>query len=282
MITLPRIVWGCAVAIGACNDRGGGAPSETDAGADGAHDVVTTGPLVHIHVRAVTSPVDHAPGSSGQTLSEYVTGYRSLTLLRSMSDAEPLLVFDYGQDFVEASHGDGDDTVVASVRAAELENGEFTIGRVVMSHVRYTVDSVLHYEGSAIPGQFQNTIVLSDDTMLHDMVRNRGWYRTAFRATGLDFPREGTDFPIPVLSSGGISVVVENAEQVHVFPLALTVVSTITADEHIVMELNTHEAFRWTDQDMPNFEDGVFDVTLVGYEPVVQFGPNSFRVFTQP
>ena len=263
---------------GALADDGGtGTPSDGGAPDDGSQ-----GPYVHIHVRAVATPVAHAPTTAGQTPRDYSSGYRSFSMLRGMDDPSPLVVFDYGDDYIEAGYDDGDDTVVASVPARDLSRGAFTVGRTVLTHVRYTVDATLHYGSLQIPGMFHNIVVISDRTEIESVARDRGFYRFVFDGAGTPVMQEGAGLSVPTFAGGGFEVRVEEGETAYYYPLDIVVDPDIDRDVHMIMEVNMHESFRWEDQDMPDYGPGVFDVTPAGYEPLRQFGANSYRVYMEP
>src|SRR5690606_25744846 len=63
-----------------------------DAGADGAaeHDA-SSGPRVFVHLRATHEPLTHDSASSGQTPRAWTSGIRSLRLLRTEDDPDPML-----------------------------------------------------------------------------------------------------------------------------------------------------------------------------------------------
>ena len=58
----------------------------------------------------------------------------------------------------------------------------------------------------------------------------------------------------------------------------LPVTSELTSDLTLVLEVNMHESFRWMDEPTAGFTDGVFDATPTTFEPVLQFGANSFAL----
>jgi hypothetical protein len=259
-------------------DADGDADSDSDSDADADGDADDR-PVVRIHVRSSHAPFEHADDWSGQTPRAYASGYRRFSVLRDADDPDPVVVFDHGDEFVEATYGDGDDTVVGSAVAAELPAGHFTIGRTVMSHVRYLVDTTLHYEGSDLPGELDNVHVLSDRTTWDGETHDQGWYQTIFRAGAFEVPQEGQDGPLGAQSPGsGIGVEVVDGETVFTFPIDLEVMPDVGADVDMVFGVNHHESFRWEDVAGEGYADGVFDTAPPLYEPVRQFGANSFTV----
>ncbi|MCC6999955.1 MAG: hypothetical protein IT370_35480 [Deltaproteobacteria bacterium] len=267
---------------------GGGGPSDAstlaDAGPVGdaalAEDAAL-GPRIFIHVAATAATFPHSDGLSGQTPRLHRNGIRSFQLLRNMGDPQPLHVFDHGDGFVEASYDDGADTVVGSARAASLTAGTYTVGRVVLSHVRYQVDSTLHAGGFDIPGRYDNVQVLSERTTLDGTARARGWFRYVFTGGASSYPLEGVGgAPVPTGPTGSSLVTaLEGGELALYFPVQLVVNPAVTSDVHEVIEFNVDQCFRWQDQTQAGYQPAVFDSTPSGYEPVLRFGANSFRVF---
>ena len=190
---------------GAGGSGGGGVGGA--GGAGGAGGTAPGGPVVRIHLRATTAPFAHSDGLAGQTPIAHSSGMRSFQLFKDAADPSPLTVFDYGTGFVEAGYDDGDDTVVAEVDPQGLVAGTYTIGRVVHSHVRYRVAATMHASGYVLPGEFDNLQVMSDETLLDGVLRDRGYYEYVFHALGNDYPQTGNDAPVPeYLGSGGFSV----------------------------------------------------------------------------
>ncbi len=275
------------VALDATGDAGvdaaadAGVDAAADAGVDAAADAAGEAPRILIHIRAEASDFAHADGFSGQTPAAHVNGIRSFHLLQGRDDAAPQLVFDHGMSFVEASYDDGADTVVGVAPHADLEPGHYDYGRVVLSHLRYQVDATMHANGLHFAGVFDNVQVLSDGTELDGEVRERGWFRYVFEAAGQRFPREGVGgVPIPTAPAGApIETVLEDGQLALYFPVDIDLAADVPADVHQVIEFNVHESFRWEDEDGDRYEEGIFDTTPAGYEPVRRFGANADRVY---
>jgi hypothetical protein len=246
-----------------------------------APDAAPPGAVVRVHLRANADPVPHDPSTSGQTPRDWVSGVRSLHLLRSMDDVEPFLVFSHGDGFVEASYDDGADTVVGSIARRDLPRETFRVARVVHTHTQFTVDARLHAPGATLPGTFDNLVVLSDRTTLDGTAQSRGHYRYVFRAGGVSFPLEGEGLDLPDVSSGGFVVREEAGEAAYYFPASLSVDPDGVEDVDFVFEVFVHEGFRWIDEDEPGYLAGAFDVTPSSYEPIVQMGASSFRFFIE-
>lgn len=283
---------GCAVEpthedAGASEADAGRIPprGRADAGvapADDAGALPAGGPLVHIHLRVAMEPFAHPPGTSGQQPSRHRAGMRSFYLLRDAGDPEPARVFDFGDGFAEVGYEPGDDTIVASVPIRELVAGHFSVGRVVHTHADYTVDATLHHSGYDLPGQVDHLVAMSDRTTLDGVARDRGFYRFLFRSGSLEVPHEGTGMEVPVLPSGGFGVRIEDGEHAYYFPTSLLIDTGLGSDIHMVMEVNMHESFRWNDEAGAGHAPGVFDISPVAWEPVRQFGANSFRIYVDP
>lgn len=270
---------GCGSAVGTA-DGGEQADAEvSDAGASDGGGIDAgdaTGPQVYVHLIASQDPVPHATGSSGQTPRDWVSGIRSLHLLRSMDDPDPVLVFSHGDGYVEASYADGADTIVGSAPIADLEPGVFTWARAVHTHVRFTIDATLHAGFGPTPGILDDLIVLSDRTTVDGVERAQGDYLYTFTVAGMSYPASGTGYTLPAIPGGGFQARVEAGETAYYFPAPLVVDDTLDADVDLLFEVNVHEGFRWMDQPMPEYADGVFDTTTVTTEPIVQAGANSY------
>ena len=262
-----------------------GAPTAPDASAQddaglpidaGVVRDAASGPTVFVHLVSTHDPVAHAPATQGQTPRDWVSGIRSLHLLRREDDPAPLLVFSHGDGFVEGSYADGADTIVGSAPIADLVPGTYTSARVVHTHVRFTIDATLHAGFGPMPGVLEDLLVLSDRTTLDGVERARGDYRFTFRTAGMSFPTEGSNFFIDPIAGGGFTTRVEEGETAYYFPVSLLVNDRLTEDMHVYFEVNVHEGFRWTDSDMTDYEPGVFDMTPLGTEPIVQAGANTY------
>jgi hypothetical protein len=257
---------------------GGGSGTSSSGSTTGSGGAAT----IRIHLRANTKPFPHDDGLSGQTPLSHVSGIRSLKLLQQPGDPAPLTVFDHGSGFVEASYDDGSDTVVGSAEVSKLAPGVYTQARVVHSHVRYRVAATVHASGLDLPGEFDNVQVLSDGTTIDGKSHDHGFYAFVFKTGNKSFPTTGTNAPLPqVPSSGGFSAKLENGQWAYYFPTSVTLGKDTPGDLDVVLEVNMFESFRWEDQDAPDFAEGVFDVTPTGFEPVKQFGANSFLAFLE-
>lgn len=258
-------------------DGGADAAAPRDASAG---DAGSPGPRVFVHLRSTHAPVSHDSASSGQTPRGWVSGIRSLHLLRTEDDPDPVLVFSHGDGYVEASYADGADTLVGSAPLASVPEGTYTWARVVHTHVRFTIDATLHSSFGPLPGEVDELIVLSDRATLDGVTRAQGFYRYVFRTSGMEFPVEGSGFTLTPPSSGGFYTRIEGGESAYYFVAPLEVRDT-GEDVNLVFEVNVHEGFRWIDADEPGFEPDVFDTTPASTETVVQAGANDYRYFVE-
>lgn len=285
------LIFGLLLAASACSgatvEVGGytGDRASPDGGAETVPDAAPIGTTarVEIHVRASTSPVPHDDGLSGQTPSVQKIGIRKLTMMTSDTDPSPLVVFDHGASAVEAGLDDGDDTVVATVPAASLKAGNYTIARVAIAHARYRVAATMHGLGQAVPGTFENLHVLSDGATVDGETFDKGHYRFTFEVGGTPLATQsGEDSPLPLEPSvGGITMDTEGSETAYVFPISVPVEPALRGDVRMIFEVNTYDNFRWEDEAMNGYARGVFDVTPSSFEPVKSFGANSFHVFAE-
>ena len=269
---------GGEAALGGGGSGGAGeGGSTTSSGQGGAGGEQPPGPSITIRFRSSTAPFAHGDGLSGQTPLYHVSGVRKLQLFHDADDTDPFTVFDFGDDQVEISYGDGDDTVVVSVPASTLPHGNYSIARVVHTYVRYGVASTMHANGLDLPGAFDNLQVLSDGTTIDGTSHDHGYYEYVFTTNGMDFPTSGTDAPVPEWpETGGIEARLEQGEWSYYFAVQLALTPDVPGDMDLVFDVNMFESFRWQDQDLPAYQPGVFDTTPTSFEPVMRFGANSF------
>ena len=282
-VWLGVLVTACGTSVSSADGGGeGDAALVADAAAEdaGAEHDAATGPRVFVHLRATHEALTHDSASRGQTPRAWTSGIRSLHLLRTEDDPDPMLVFTHGDGYVEASYADGADTIVGSAPLSALREGTFTWARVVHTHVRFTVDATLHSSLGTFPGEVDELIVLSDRTTVDGVTRASGWYRYVFRTGGMAFPAEGSGFTVPPIPGGGFYARLEEGETAYYFVAPLEV-RDVGEDVHLIFEVNVHEGFRWLDRDEAGYEDGVFDTTPTGTEPVVQAGANTYAYFLE-
>ena len=264
---------GAAGAAGSGGSSGGG-------GTAGAPNPVGTGTgKIAIHFQSTTAPFAHNDGLSGQTPISHLSGVRSLELRRTLDDPSPVTVFDFGQKTVEISYANGADTLIYTADIKYLPKATYTIARVVHTYVRYQIASTMHEGGMNLPGTFDNVQVLSDGTLLDGTVRNHGYFEFLFKTGGQSFPSTGTNAPLPEWTGvGGFPVIFEKGQWAYQFPTNLVVDPDSNADFTLTFLSNMNESYRWADQDAPGYGKGVFDSTSTSFEPVKQFGANSFEI----
>lgn len=271
------------VDVGMFGDGGAGGEDATGGdAAGGAGGAPFVGPAITIRMRADAKAFEHDDGLSGQTPISHVAGLRKFSLYRDGSDPDPVTIFDLGENHVEVGFNDGDDTEIFVADAAKIPKATYTVARAVYGHVRYRVASTMHANGLDLPGEFDNMQVLSDGTLVDGEVRDSGYYEYVFSTAGMDFPTTGSNAPVPEYSvTGGFSVVFEDGEWAYYFPVNLPVTEDLTSDVDVILQVNMFESFRWSDQDEPGFEPGVFDTTPTTFEPVLRFGANQFDVVVE-
>lgn len=268
-----------STASGTTGTTGGGGSGQGGGAAQGGGGSAAGTRHIRIHLSADTKPFAHDDGLAGQTPISHSSGLRKFELYRDDNDPSPLVVFDYGTGFVEGGYNDGDDTVAATVDPTTLTEGHYTRGRVVHSHVRYSIHATMHAQGLDFAGTFDNVEVLSDKTLLDGTMRDHGYYAYVFNAAGKSYPVTGENAPVPTYpGSGGFSVTFTNGEWAYWFPVDLTVKHELSADVDVDMHVNMFESFRWQDEGTKGYKKGVFDVTPASFEPVERFGANSFVV----
>ncbi len=247
----------------------------TDSGADGGSSAVA------IRIVATGATFPHADGLGGQTARATVAGVRSLSLHQSMTDSDPLVLFQATGADVPVGYVPGDDTLVSTVDASALESGTYTFARLVHSYARYEVDATLHRGVAVHEGVVTSFQVIADDTVVDGETYDAGHFEFAFEASDATAEWTGEDAPFPDLSATpGALGVVEDGEWAVYFPIELTIDEVPTEDATLTIEVNMHEAFRWTDLLLLGYEADVFDVTDISAEPVVRFGGNSFELLS--
>ena len=236
------------------------------------------GPLRAVRIRASTAPFPHLDGLAGQTAIAAAGGARSLQLLRFRGDPDPVKLFDHGPSAVEVDYNDGGDTLVATVPAARLRPGIYVLARLVHSHSRYRVAATGHGGLAPTPGVLDNLVVMSDGTLVDGVLRDGGYYESAFTGPRAAPVRAvGSDYHVPEWSTtAGAQAFVEDGEWAVYFPVLLTVHGVPDRDATLAIDVNLDHAFRWVDLPLPTYRPGAFDVTPSWYEPVVRFGGNWF------
>jgi hypothetical protein len=238
--------------------------------------------VVSVVVNAVQTPVGPA-GSSQETPSDQRVGILGLTLLKGASDPSPLVVFDLTAP-VDTPYGAGSSTVVGSTPASKLVPGTYSVARVPVAYVKFTVAGTYHFGVSPIVGDFTDIISLTAGTTLDGASRDRGWWSSSFAVAGTTEGQvSGEDAAIAQPgAASGIGLDLSGPVAAYVFPIDLTIPADIQSDMNVVFTVNTYQDFHWMDENQPGYEPGVFDVSPGSFEPVTQLGANSFAVSIEP
>jgi hypothetical protein len=273
----------CATACGGESSAVGPGGSSGSSGSTGSSGSVPSGegdgPRVALALRGSTAPVPHADGFAGQTPSRQIVAIRSLWLYRSASDPSPVRVLDLGASTVESDLVGGTTTEVGAVPLRSLPAGTFTIAKVGVAYVRYSVASRMHAVITA-DGRYDNVQALSDGAVIDGQTHAKGWYRYELFVGATSYGVvQGEDAPVPQIpSSGGITLESSGPESFYVFPTLVVIDPKVTTDQRVVCEVNVHESFRWQDQDQPGYAANVYDTTPTSFEPVMAFGANGFSL----
>jgi hypothetical protein len=267
---------------------GGSARPEGDTGAGvdareaGSAPTDAGGPVVYVRILAIQTPIagESAPA---ETPVDQRAGLSGLTLLKDANDPSPLVLLDSPSPIV-TPYNAGSTTLLGTVPASSLVAGTYTIARIPVAYVNFTVAGTYHYEGMAIPGDFTDLIALSAGVSLDGAVRDRGWWSSSFSVAGMtegSVTGENAEIAQPGAASG-IALDLSGSVAAYVFPINLTVPASIEESSEILFTVNTYEDFHWTDQTMAGYTTGVFDVSPGSFEPVTQLGGNSFTVTLGP
>ncbi len=242
-----------------------------------------TGPSVAIKMRGTTAPFAHQDAYAGETPKKQIVAIRSLYLLRTATDPNPVQVFDHGAAAIEAELITGKTTEVGKVVAKTLPAGVFTVAKAGAAYVRYAVDARIHTP-LAIDGQYDNVQALSDGAVIDGVTQKKGHFRYAFVAGGVTYGTlEGEDAPTPVaVTSGGLTMDMSGPETFYVFPVSIAIDPNVKEDHEVMLTLNVDKSFRWQDQAMSGYSPNVFDTTPSTFEPVMAFGANSFDLTVGP
>lgn len=278
-------------ACGGSVDVGGFDRTDGGAGDAGTSDAATagdtgnplpSGPTVEVRLRATQAVVPVMPSTAGQTPLSQSLSIVSLLLYRNDTDTAPLVVFDAKEatvNGVECSVSDKADTAIAKVPIAKLVGGKYTRARIGVASVKWKVNGRAHGPGFKLDGTFETVQVLTKGASAFGAVREQGYFKTTFVAPGqMPVSSEGTQaLPIPA-QSGIVRFVNDGTAAFYEFPVDLTVDVGVTKDLASVFEVNTYENFRWQDQELADYEAGIWDTTGASFEPVVSFGVNSAKL----
>jgi hypothetical protein len=265
---------------------GDAASTHADGGADSRAPQGTSdtggGPTVYVRINAVQTPEGNG-GVAQETPVDQEVAILGITLLKELSDPSPLVVVQRATP-VLTPYNAGSSTLIGSVPASALVAGTYTIVRVPVAYVSFTVAGTLHYDGQTLPGDFSDLIALTSGTTIDGAVRDRAWWSSSFSVAGTTYgTTTGEDSAIAQPGpSSGIGLDLSAPTAAYVFPLTLTIPPAITTDMEIVFTANTYQDFHWEDETDPGYTTGVFDVSAGSYEPVTQLGANSATVTIGP
>jgi len=242
-----------------------------------------TGATVTLSLRGITTPVAHDDGFQGQTPTRQIVAVRSLWLYRTPTDPAPVAIADL-PTAVETDLTTGLRNDIATVSLASLPAGTFTLAKVGVTHVRYTIAARMHAMGVSVDGRYENVQALSQGVVVDGASRDKGWFRYAFVGGGVPYGAlEGADAPLPAVpAAGGMGLDTSGPQAFYVFPVSLTIDPTVPDDLRVTCEVNVWKSFRWLDQSTFGFTAGVYDTTPVSYEPVMSFGASAFHLTSAP
>jgi hypothetical protein len=245
---------------------------------------VIEGPSITLALRGSTTPVPHTDGLAAQTPMKQGVAIRSFWLYKDLADKTPLKVADIGPTAVETDLVSGVTNDIASVAIKSLPAGSYTIAKVGVAYVRYSVAARLHAGGFPTDGRYDNVEALSDNAIIDGVPRKKGWFRSTFAVGATAYGTiENDNAPLPALpSSGGMTLETVGPESFYVFPAKITIDPAHPSDLRLVCEVNVHESFRWIDQAAVGYASKVFDTTPTTYEPVMSFGASAFDLVLEP
>jgi len=265
--------------LAGCSGADGNMSIPNGGGSGGAGGAQASGAKVYVHIVADQTPVPNTDGTSRETPIDQRMGILGLELLRSETDSSPMVVFQ-NQQPVDTGYNAGDDTLVGTADAASLMAGTYLFARVPVAYTKFKVAGTYHSTGYAVPGQFEDTVSLSEQTLLMGAQRDQGWWSSTFLVGGVAYGAssgEGSAFGQPGQGSG-IHLDMNNPMGAYVLPVKLVIDPAVGHDVTIVFKLNTYEDLHWQDENQPGYTTGVFDVSYGVYEPVTQLGANSVTV----
>jgi len=263
------------------SSSGGGASSSSGGSSSGEPD--PGGPRVRVIMSGTTASFTHADGFAGETPTREIVAVKSLRLYRSPGDAQPVKIFDHGASTVEVELVSAKPTLVAERAVKNLPAGVFTMAKVGVAYVRYSVAATMHGP-PVVPGGYDNVQALSDGAVIDGVSRKKGYFKYTFVVGGTPAgTREGENAPTPVATAtGGIGMDMSGPETFYVFPVQVAIDPNVAVDQVAKFVVNVFESFRWQDQSMPGYATKVFDTTPSGFEPIMAFGANTFALTITP
>lgn len=233
-----------------------------------------------LYVEGDLTPKTFDDGYSGQTPSSYTMGISRFDVMTSEDDVSPVTVFDYGEDYTEIDMLTT--SLVGSADLTTIPPGIYTYGRVLLKMTRFDVETTVH--STMPPGSMAGTLTVLaalSDTEIEGTQRNQDWVQYTFDVMG-GISTTGVLPELPTTSAG--KIVRENNETWLVFPFdhAITVLPIPGQAHSATITYEVYESFRWEDQDVSGYTDGVFDSRTDGTsEPVVNFGATGYSISVQ-
>jgi hypothetical protein len=229
---------------------------------------------VRVILIATTSSFPHDDQLSGQTAQAVTAGVRRLELIDEEGGSWLLMDESPGNRIV--SYDDAARTELARFPAAQVRPGRYVKGRLVQDWSRFDVTATLHELTESTPGTLHVFQVTSDGASYDGKTYDAGTYEHEFVASGEATTYQGTLEMPASASTAEAQAFVEDGDWVVYFPIDLHVEKP--SGGAIEVEVNMHDAFRWTDVPSLVNEAGVYDIAPPVYEPVRQFGGNRFTV----
>ena len=229
---------------------------------------------VRVMLVATTSTYPHDDQLSGQTAQEVTAGVRRLELIDDAGGS--WLLMDESPGNKAVSYDDAAQTELARFPAEQVRPGRYVRGRLIQDWSQFQVTATLHELTESTPGTLHVFQVTSDGASHEGNTYDAGAYEHEFVATGGSSTYQGTLEMPASASTAEADAFVEDGDWVVYFPVDLTVQGS--SGGTIEVEVNMHDAFRWTDVPSLVNEAGVYDIAPPLYEPVQQFGGNRFTV----
>ena len=240
-----------------------------------------SGPVVSVRIKAVQTPVTGGP--SQETPLDQRVGILGLTLLKGPNDPSPLAVLTRSSP-IDVPYNAGCNTLLGSVPASTLAPGTYTLSRLVVSSVKFTVAGSYHLGAMSVPGEFTDVVALTAGTSLDGATRDRGWWSSSFAANGTTMGQTSGDHAVIARpgASSRIALDLHGPVAAYVSPVDITIPPSIARDMELLFTVDTYQDFHWQDETDSGYRTGVFDVSDSSFEPVTQLGANSFTVSFGP
>lgn len=227
---------------------------------------------------ATTSPFPHDDEFSGQTAQKVSAGVRRLELIDEDGGSWLLMDGDAGGKTV--GYDDGSKTELARVPVQDVRPGRYVKGRLIQDWSRFEVAATLHELTESTAGTLRVFQATSDGALVDGETYDAGHYEHEFVSSKGQSAYEGAVVMPASASTAEAEAFVEDGDWVVYFPISLTVAEQTAGT--IEVEVNMHDAFRWTDLPSLVNQAGVYDIAPPLYEPVQQFGGNRFVVQWKP